>query len=186
MIARTNELPETQTALVAGPNGDFTINTNAPVIEIEPDAVIIKTEAVALNPVDTKMMGDFITEGAIFGFDCAGKIVAIGSEVDRKDLAIGDRVCGCGDSMNRNRPRGGAFAEYVSLPADLTLKIPDFVTTESAAAMGTGLASCVMALFFSLGLPVEYLEKPCENPFPVLVYGGSSATGTMAIQLLKL
>jgi NADPH:quinone reductase-like Zn-dependent oxidoreductase len=179
------QIPSTQKAVIASPTGDIIISDQVPVIELEDDAVIIKNRAVALNPVDTKLVGDFITPGAIFGFDCAGTIVAIGSKVTR-DLKVGDRVCGSADGMSRERPAGGAFAEYVSLPGDLALKIPESVSFEEAAALGTGLASAGIALFYSLGLPASYLDKPAEKPFPVLIYGGSSATGTMAIQLLKL
>jgi NADPH:quinone reductase-like Zn-dependent oxidoreductase len=45
-----------------------------------------------------------------------------------------------------------------------------------------------MNLFFasvSLGNTASP-EHPAEKPFDVLVYGGSTASGTMAIQLLKL
>lgn len=178
-------LPTTQTAVIAGPSGDYFVSDNCPVIGVEDETIIIKTGAVALNPVDTKMLGDFITPGAIFGFDCAGTIVAIGSKVTA-DIKVGDRVCGSADGMSGQRPLGGAFAQYVSLPGALALKIPDAMTFEEAAALGTGLASAGMALFYSLGLDPKLLEKPTTEPFPVLVYGGASATGTMAIQLLTL
>ena len=184
-MARQDNLPSTQTALIAGPNGEFIISHDVPVIDLEPDAVIIRTAAVALNPVDTKMLGDFVVPGAIFGFDCAGTVVAVGSAV-KKDLKIGDRVCGSADGMSRSRPLGGAFAQYVSLPGDLAVKIPDDLSFEAAAAYGTALASTCMALFYSLKIPTKFLEKPAETPFPVLVYGGSTSTGTMAIQLLKM
>ncbi len=183
-MARQDNLPSTQTAIVAGPTGEFIISHNVPVIELEPDAVIIKTAAVALNPADTKMVGDFVVPGAIFGFDCAGTIVAVGSAV-KKDLVVGDRVCGSADGMSRLRPLGGGFAQYASLPGDMALKIPDNVTFEAAAAYGTALASAGMALFYSLKIPAKLLEEPAKVPFPVLVYGGSTSTGTMAIQLLK-
>ena len=183
-MARQDNLPSTQTAVVAGPTGEFVISHDVPVVELEPDAVIIKTAAVALNPADTKMVGDFVVPGAIFGFDCAGTIVAVGSAV-KKDLVIGDRVCGSADGMSRLRPLGGGFAQYASLPGDMALKIPDNVTSEAAAAYGTALASAGMALFYSLKIPAKLLEEPAKVPFPVLVYGGSTSTGTMAIQLLK-
>ncbi|THC94059.1 hypothetical protein EYZ11_006468 [Aspergillus tanneri] len=166
MVAITT-LPSAQRALTAGPNGEFILSHNAPVAELDPDSVIIKTSAVALNPVDTKMIGDFVTPGAIFGFDCAGRVVAVGANISH--LAVGDLVCGSADGMNRANPRGGAFAEYVSLLGDMTLRIPEFtLPLENAACLGTALASGSV------------------EPFPVLIYGGSTSTGTMAIQLVKL
>ena len=183
-MARQDNLPSTQTAIIAGPTGEFVISHNVPVIDLEPDAIIIKTATIALNPVDTKMVGDFIVPDAIFGFDCAGTVVAVGSAVE-KDIKIGNRVCGSADGMSRVRPLGGAFAQYVSLLGDLALKIPDSVTFEAAAAYGTALASACMALFWSMKIPTLLLEEPAKVPFPVLIYGGSTSTGTMAIQLLK-
>jgi NADPH:quinone reductase-like Zn-dependent oxidoreductase len=130
------------------------------------------------------MVGDFITEGAIFGFDCAGKVVSVGSNV--KHLKVGDKVTGSADGMDGNNPRGGAFAEYVSLPGDMTLKVPDSMPMENASCLGTALASGCMALFHSLGLDPKLLDEPAKEPFPVLIYGGSTNTGTMAIQLIKM
>ncbi|KAI2618237.1 hypothetical protein GGR54DRAFT_606646 [Hypoxylon sp. NC1633] len=89
--------------------------------------------------------------------------------------------------MNRDRPLGGAFAEYVTLPGDLALKVPDFMSFEDAAAMGTAIASASMVLFWSLGMPLSLLEGKSEEPLPtVLVYGGSTSTGTMMLQILQL
>ncbi|KAI1416425.1 putative alcohol dehydrogenase, partial [Hypoxylon sp. FL1857] len=178
-------IPSTQTAVIAGPSGEFLVSTETPVPELKPDSIIVKVKAVALNPVDTKLVGDFITPGCIFGFDCAGVVVAIGSEV-KKDLKVGDRVCGCASGMNKEKPLAGAFAEYVSLPGDLTLKIADSMSFEDAASLGTAIASASMVLFWSLGMPLSILDTKSDEPLPtVLVYGGSTSTGTMMLQLLK-
>lgn len=90
--------------------------------------------------------------------------------------------------MNKEKPLGGAFAEYVKLVGDLTLKVPDHLSIEEAASLGTAIASASMVLFWSLGWPVELLDSPKrDEPLPlVLVYGGSTTTGTMVLQLLHL
>lgn len=88
------ETIKSQTAIIAGPTGEFEVSTSVPIPEIGPKDVLVKTKAVALNPVDTKLVGDFVTPGCVFGFDCAGIVVAIGKDV-KKELKIGDRVCGC-------------------------------------------------------------------------------------------
>ncbi|KAG8157096.1 hypothetical protein KVR01_013086 [Diaporthe batatas] len=148
-------LPRTQRAILAGEKGEWVVSQDAPVPELEADNIIIQTVAVALNPVDTKMVGPFIAEGAMFGFDCAGYVVAIGSD-------------------------------YVALDGDMALKIPESMGFEEAAGMGMRIATAGMALFWSLGIPTEWLLKAAGEQMPVLVYGGSTSTGTMAIQLLKL
>ncbi|KAJ9357617.1 hypothetical protein DTO280E4_3319 [Paecilomyces variotii] len=176
--------PSTQTAIIAADSaGSLKIADDVPVIDLEPDAVLIHTAALALNPVDTKMLHGFAYPGAILGFDFAGTVAAVGSAVTRP-LQPGDRVCGSADSMNRQRPSGGAFAKYTSCPASLVVKIPADMPFTDAAGLGTSLASAGLALFHSLKLPAS-LEYPADRPIYVLINGGSTATGTMAIQLLR-
>lgn len=65
----------------------------------------------------------------------------------------------------------------------------DTVSPLQAATLGTAIATCILALWSSdaLGLSgtPEFPNIP-DKPIPVLVYGGSTATGTIAIQLLNL
>lgn len=61
------ELPKTQRAIVAGPNLDYCIREDVPLPSLHDDCIIIKTEYVGLNPVDTKMVGPFVAEGASYG-----------------------------------------------------------------------------------------------------------------------
>lgn len=178
-------LPATQTAVIAGPDREFLVAHDIPLVKLEPVTVLVKTHAVALNPVDTKLSGDFVTPGVTFGFDVAGVVVAIGSAVT-KNIKIGDRVCGSAGGMDKEHPSGGAFAEYTALLGDMCMKIPDDMSFEDAATIGTALNSAALALFWSLKLPWTLVGNPTEKPFPVLVYGGSTSVGTMAIQLLKL
>ncbi|KAI0543588.1 putative alcohol dehydrogenase [Xylaria curta] len=186
-MASADVVPLTQTAVIAGQSGDFEISNFTPVPSLEPTEILIRTKAVALNPVDAKLVGDFVTPGCIYGFDCCGEVVAIGKDVRRTDLKIGDRVCGSGSGMNKEKPLYGAFAEYVKFPEKSAFKVSDNMSTEDAAALGTPIASACMVLFWSLGWPLSMLETTPEKPLPkVLVYGGSTSSGTMVLQLLRL
>jgi NADPH:quinone reductase-like Zn-dependent oxidoreductase len=178
-------IPNKQTAIVFDNNKKLVVRHDVDVITLdnEPDAVIIKVAAVALNPVDAKMSGDFVTPGAIMGFDLAGTVVAVGPEV-KQDLKIGDRVCGSADGMNPLRPLGGAFCQYASAKGDLILKIPDFMSMEEAAPSGTALGSAGLSLFVSLQVPAS-LTNPTKESIYVLINGGATSTGTMSIQFAK-
>jgi NADPH:quinone reductase-like Zn-dependent oxidoreductase len=65
------------------------------------------------------------------------------------------------------------------------MKIPDKMSFEEAASLGTGIGTMGLALFHNLGVP-GYPTQQATDPKVVLVYGGSTASGTMALQLLKM
>ncbi|KAK4868280.1 hypothetical protein LT330_007002 [Penicillium expansum] len=176
--------PERQTAIIANATGDLVVSQDVQLPELEPDMLIVKTVAVAVNPCDMKMTGSMGIKGAISGGDCAGIVIAIGSEVPEGRFAVGDRVCAAVHSMNPLLPRVGAFAQYVGATADFTLKIPDDMTFEEASTLGISTATIGYALFKSLNVP-GHPDKPAMKPAYVLVYGGSTATGTIAIQLIR-
>lgn len=61
------DLPKTQRAIVANDQCDYCVRDDVPLPPIGPDCVIIKTEYVGLNPVDTKKVGPFVKPGATYG-----------------------------------------------------------------------------------------------------------------------
>lgn len=182
-------LPRHQTAIVAQGPGQLAIQHDAPVPSLAPDMVIVKTAAVAINPVDVKALDYSPAPGAIMGFDFAGTIVALGGDAAASGrLAVGDRVAGVVYGMDKLQPDVGAFAQYVGALADLVLKLPDHVRFEDAAALGLAVATATYGLFSELKLPASLDQLGGESDQPddfVLVAGGSTATGTRAIQLLK-
>src|SRR5437764_8390500 len=94
-------LPSTQTAIVGLPGGELGISEDVRLPELENDMIIVKNVAVALNPVDTKMIGHLACEGAISGTDFAGTVVAVGSNVQTpKPIVAGDRICGAVQGMH--------------------------------------------------------------------------------------
>ncbi|GAP83760.1 putative zinc-binding dehydrogenase family [Rosellinia necatrix] len=180
-----NTLPVTQRAIVANAVGDLIIAHDVPLPELKPDLMLIRTVAVAINPADIKMTGAMAAVGCTAGGDCAGIVLAIGTDVPAGRFAIGDRVCAPNIFMNPVAPRDGAFQEFVGVTADFALKVPDHMLLEEAAALGIGLITIGYALFRSLDIP-GHPEMPAEEPGTfVLVYGGSSASGTLAIQLIR-
>lgn len=63
-------------------------------------------------------------------------------------------------------------------------KIPEGKSFEETASMGAGVTTVGQALYHNLKLP--WPTEPAEEPFLILIYGGSTATGTLAIQYAKL
>lgn len=66
-MAVSIDLPKTQRAIVANEKLDYCVRDDVPLPPLADDCVIIKTEAIGLNPVDTKMVGPFVAEGAVYG-----------------------------------------------------------------------------------------------------------------------
>lgn len=179
-------LPSKQSAIIALSDGSLGLHREVSIPDLEDDMILVRNAAVALNPIDTKMVGKLAAPGAIAGMDFAGEVIAVGPKV-RTAVPIkpGDRVCGAVPGMHPLTPNVGAFAEYVGATDLVTMKIPDHMTLEQGASLGSGIGTIGLALFKSLNVPGSP-KSPASKPVDVLVYGGSTATGTLAIQLLKL
>lgn len=85
-----------------------------------------------------------------------------------------------GNALNHE---DGAFAEYVVAKGGTQMKIPSTMTFEEAATLGAGIVTVGQSLYQSLALPLP--KSPATDAF-VLIYGGSTATGSLAIQFAKL
>nr|ARP51714.1 NADP-dependent dehydrogenase /enoyl-reductase [Phyllosticta cirsii] len=190
----TAPLSKHQTAITVTQHGTFAVSASAPMPQLLPNSALIRTAAVALNPVDAKILDYSAAPGTTAGYDFAGTVVALGhAALAKGSLHVGDRVAGMVHGMNKLNPAGGAFAQYVAADADLVLRVPDGMGWGEAATLGMGVSTAVLGLFVELQVPAklaalggaEGAHEDGTGPF-VLVAGGSTATGTRAIQLLKL
>ncbi|MGW2820030.1 NAD(P)H-quinone oxidoreductase [Streptomyces sp. NPDC001443] len=100
------------------------------------------------------------------GLECSGRVAAVGTGVS--DWNIGDEVCAL--------LAGGGYAEKVVVPAGQLLPVPEGVDLRQAAALPE-----VACTVWSNVFMIAHL-RPGET---LLVHGGSSGIGTMAIQLAK-
>lgn len=191
-------LPGQQMALVAQEAGIMTIKRDVPLPKLAPDMVLVKTAAVAINPADAKMLDFSPVPGSVQGHDFAGTVVALGEDtIASGRFSVGDRVAGMVYGMNKQQPLIGAFAEYAGACADVLLKIPDDMSFSEASGLGLGVATAAMGLFEELQMPASLAnaggptdsrdaKSAVQDAEFVLVAGGSTATGTRAIQLAKL
>lgn len=62
--------------------------------------------------------------------------------------------------------------------------IPEGMTFEDASTFGAALTSVGQGLYETLGIPP--FSYPSSKPYPVLIYGGSTSQGSLAIQCAKL
>jgi NADPH:quinone reductase-like Zn-dependent oxidoreductase len=81
--------------------------------KLRDDYILVKTEAVALNPTDWKHVAFGLgAEGGLVGCDFAGTVVEVGNAVT-KGWKKGDRLAGVNHGGNSSNVEDGAFAEYV-------------------------------------------------------------------------
>lgn len=175
--------------VLRGNEAVFDANRSRP--QIRPDHVLVKVVAVALNPTDWKgVRAGRAKDGSIIGCDYAGVVEEVGSAVT-KPWKAGDRIFGIAHGTNFLNPDDGVFAEYAAVVGDLQMRIPDSLTFQQAATVGLGAMTVGQGLYqhaLKLDLPsADANEVRNKGPSAfVLIYGGSTATGALAIQFAKL
>ncbi|HLR83620.1 MAG TPA: NAD(P)H-quinone oxidoreductase [Nocardioidaceae bacterium] len=138
--------------------------------ELGPGEVIIDVAAAGVNRADLlQRMGNYAPPpGAtdVLGLECAGTIAAVGDGVE--DWQVGDSACAL--------LGGGGYAQRVAVPAGQLLPVPESLSFVEAASL-VEVASTVWSNVFMLaGL---------QRGEVLLVHGGGSGIGTMAIQLAR-
>ncbi|KAI0859265.1 GroES-like protein [Xylaria cubensis] len=186
--------PKRRRAIICEDVGKLMIQNDRPMPVLEPDTAIVKVLAVALNPHDIKGLDYSAAPGAVHGGDFCGTIVALGEKAAAEGrFAVGDRVAGLVQGENKLAVEKGAFADYIEVTPHTMVKVPDSMSDEEAATLGVGIATSTFGLYKELKIPggMQRLNKvggdldEKDREF-VLVAGGSTATGTRTLQLLKL
>lgn len=132
--------------------------------------VLVEVAATAVNRADLLQRQGFYDpppgSSPYPGLECSGRIAALGPGVS--GWGVGDEVCAL--------LSGGGYAERVAVPVGQLLPVPQGLSLEQAAALPE-----VAATVWSNVFMVAHL-RPAET---VLLHGGGSGIGTMAIQLAK-
>ncbi len=166
-------IPETMLAIdpeqPGGPEALVPVERRVP--RAGPGEVLVKVAAAGVNrPEVMQRKGVYPPPpGApsILGLEVSGTVVAVGEDVPRE--LLGQRVCAL--------VAGGGYAEYAAAPAGQCLPVPPALTMVEAAAMPETLFTVWSNLF----------ERAyASEGETVLVHGGTSGIGTMAIALGKL
>lgn len=192
--------PTTQkTLLLPASCKEFTL-TPAPIPTPGPGDVLVRNEAVALNPVDWRIQnvphaGSYVTFPAVIGWDFAGIVVQVGEGVT--SLHEGDRVVAASKLGDNER---GAYQECsittaryaakvdapllsVKILTSLTLGRFPNVSFDAAASLPLTLVTAATGLYTKAPLgaglraPWEANGKGHYNGTPILVFGGGSHVG---------
>lgn len=121
------------------------------------DEILIRNDAVGLNPVDWKSVSYNFGIPAfpwILGRDIAGTIVQAPEDND-EGWKVGDRVWTCADSREM---RAGGYQRFSVHKKGTLAKVPSEMKDEDAATLGTGLVTAAVALFAFFKLPFAPLK----------------------------
>ncbi|KAM0084884.1 hypothetical protein ACKRZS_002831 [Fusarium odoratissimum] len=178
----------------------YLLNPNSPLIEVKsapvpqpgPNELLVKTEAIAINPVDAvkqsmgNMMFEWLTYPLILGYDVAGQVIKTGSGATR--FKEGDKIVGLAAGMDKRgrRPDEGAFQELVVIREHLAVTVPAGMKSADASVLPLTAVTAACALFQKdqLGLQMPQI-KARRNPTgeTVLIWGAGTSVGKNAVQL---
>ncbi|NDE21210.1 MAG: NAD(P)H-quinone oxidoreductase [Actinobacteria bacterium] len=149
--------------------------TDVPVPTPAADEVLVRVHATALNRADLLQRRGFYpnpfpTTYDIPGMEFAGEVVAAPANAAARASRFkpGDHVMGI--------VSGGAYAEYVTIPAAQAMRTPRGMSLADAAAIPEVFITAWDALVLQGGL------KPGGT---ALVHAGASGVGTAAIQICR-
>jgi putative PIG3 family NAD(P)H quinone oxidoreductase len=166
------KLPSQMTAVaISRPGGpEVLIPETRPVPQPGADEILIKVQAAGVNRPDVaQRSGSYPPPpGAsdLPGLEVAGVVAAVGSNAKRHK--VGDKVM--------SLVAGGGYAQYCIAQDAQAMTVPPALTMQEAGAIPETLMTVWHNVFERGAL------KPGET---LLVHGGSSGIGTMAIQLAK-
>ena len=148
---------------------------DAPIPQLNPDDLLIRVRAAAINPVDWKIReGDL--QGVLnhqlpltLGWDVSGEVAAVGPEVSQ--FKIGDAVY-----ARPNIERDGGYAEYIAVKASEAAIKPVRLDHDHAAAVPLAALTAWQSLVDAAQLRAGQT---------VLIHAAAGGVGSFAVQLAK-
>lgn len=149
-----------------------------PIPTIADDEVLIKLDFAGIGQWDTfereggydQMLGLNSKFPYILGSEGSGEIVSLGKDV--KNFEIKDKIYAVG-FLN---PKGGFYAEYVSVNYKLVKKIPKTITSLQASVVGGVGLTALRGLTYVLNL---------QKGHSIAIFGASGGIGHIAVQIAK-
>lgn len=138
--------------------------------------LLIKIDAIAVNPVDTKViagMTEILSTPRIVGWDATGTVIASGEGTVL--FKPGDKVFYAGDIT-----RPGCYASHQLVDERIVGMAPSTLTPEQIAAMPLTSITAWEALFSRLKITEQH-----DAGKNILIIGGAGGVGSIAIQLAK-
>lgn len=153
--------------------GQIVVKDDVAKPSLEDGEVLLKVNAVALNPTDWKHAHYISEPGSLLGCDVMGTVVEAKGD---GPLKVGQKVASL--VHGGRRPDRGSFAEYARVDSKIAWPVPENVSDEQAAAMaGVGPHTAMQHLFLRHGLPWPGTGSAKDEPF--LVWSGATSVGSV-------
>ena len=153
------------------------VEVELPMPEASGHDLLVKIEAIAMNPVDYKVRPAEGADPKILGFDAAGTVVGVGEKCGL--FQEGDEVYFAGDVT-----RPGSNAEFQLVDERIVARRPATLDGVASAALPLTALTAWESLFDRLGIDFDDAEG--NEGKTLLIIGGAGGVGSIAIQLAKL
>ncbi|GIF66582.1 NADPH:quinone reductase [Asanoa ishikariensis] len=148
------------------------VDADVPMPTPGPHDLLVRVEAVSVNPVDVKSRSGGDPKGfRILGYDAAGVVTAVGQAVTR--FGVGDEVYYAGQI---DRP--GSNAQFQAVNENIVGAKPASLDFADAAALPLTTITAWEMLFDHFGLS-------STSTGTLLVVGGAGGVGSMVLQLAR-
>ncbi|MGY1750598.1 zinc-binding alcohol dehydrogenase family protein [Modestobacter sp. SYSU DS0511] len=149
------------------------IDVELPVPDLRPRDVLVRVHAVSVNPVDVKVRAGLDPQQTpkVLGYDAAGVVEAVGSEV--QTLTVGDAVWYAGDIT-----RPGSNAELQAVDERIVARTPASLSFPEAAALPLTTITAWESLVDRFGLD-------SSSTGDLVVLGAAGGVGSVLVQLAK-
>jgi NADPH2:quinone reductase len=147
--------------------------SDVPDPELETGQVLVKIHYAALNRADLMQReGNYPPPPGSppwMGLEISGVITQVGAKARKNSRwQVGDRVCAL--------LGGGGYAQYVAVPWEMVMPVPENCSMEEAAALPEAAATAYLNLF---------IEGQAQMGDTLLMHAGASGLASVAIPMAK-
>lgn len=183
-----------QTALLVTEAGKpLTKSTTWSIPTPDSTQLLIRVTVAALNPHDQKVRdwGHWFKDDlpTPIANDIVGVVDKIGSDITK--FEVGDRVFTYGNWLEKGHFQNG-LAQYAIADEAYTAKVPENLNDHDVATLPVNISASAIGLFeesYGLGIPALWTVEAKSFDYAnttLLIIGGGSNCGRLAVQLAKL
>ena len=163
---------------------------SAPSYTPGPGEILVRNESLSFNALEAHIQTKAVNPlnyPAIIGNSFGGTIVSVGPDVT--SLAVGDKVGVTRHKLVSGNPKYGSYQKFALAKADSVSRLEEDNNLDDASGIMINIATVVSVATLHMKL-----GSPLDSPFPaagskekkskVLVYGGSSPLGALAVKYI--